>query len=681
MPKDLFTESATAAPGYPMPTIDMTREAHWLARLLGGLKMTPEGRAGYLEHAYGQGNVATDKSGAQYIYDPTKNQYFPYNKPGFTWRDVPSVSGEFAVRALPQLAAGSNPYTAGLAGAAGSLAQQGISSLIPGKDQMSLMQRGADVGISALTAGAGQYAINQAARLWDWMRPHNVVARYVNKAEQTPLAKQGAAMSKATGIPLTPGQQTSSRGVVMAEGLLRRHPATAQKLADFDTQQLSKSVQYLTNQLDNISTSPGSSEAAGNRIVSTFKDTVAKALQVRRTRALADFGAVDQASGGAKIIPLKNTFSEIDDLISRFDTPGTGDASQALVSKLKQIKSGLAGTPSKTVTSPIVDEFGNAINTTTPGKPAGATANQFQRLLQVYGDAATGSGAIFKDIDKAQQRLIAGRIFKALQSDLDEAANLPMASQDAAAALQKARANYRANSKALGTLRESVLGKMIGEDATVTPERIAERFRNLRGSEIRNAFSILDSADPSTAQSVKRYLVQNAMERAGVPPSKRIPGQENFSPAKFVSELEKSPVWEVFSPSERAQMKMAINIFGRVADKPMEGSPTAPLQFTYEFVKSLGKSAMGLDPLAAAQSIGAFLGPSKVADALLTPAGRKALVALKTTKPGTKAFENALSVFAIHSALQSDEDVRPSPTFDAAMRGSSSTRQPADLLQ
>ena len=65
-----------------------------------------------------------------------------------------------------------------------------------------------------------------------------------------------------------------------------------------------------------------------------------------------------------------------------------------------------------------------------------------------------------------------------------------------------------------------------------------------------------------------------------------------------------------------------------------EGSPTAPLMQAFDAIKSL----FTVNPVAMASGSAAMVAPRKATDALLTPEGRRALVQISTTTPGTKNF-------------------------------------------
>jgi hypothetical protein len=276
-------------------------------------------------------------------------------------------------------------------------------------------------------------------------------------------------------------------------------------------------------------------------------------------------------------------------------------------------------------------------------------ATESQRLLQIYGDAARGSGAIFKDLDTGQQRLIAGRLKDALLRDMDEAVDSGGHSGQVATALKTARDNYRSNSTAINGLEKSVLGRLFGSDYDKAPERVAATVRNMKPTELRQSFKILSDADPETTQTVKRYLVEDALNAAGHNPTSGAPqpqvaGETMFSAPKFLNAIRKSSVWSTFTPAERQGMETAVRDLERVAFRAgTDGSPTAPLQFAWEVAKAVTGGAFALNPVQVAKSVASVLVPNKIAKAITTPEGQRALRTVRIARPNSSAAMAATS--------------------------------------
>lgn len=571
-----------------------------------------------------------------------------------------------------------------------------------GQGEGGALERGKSAIVGA-GIGTGTGALfGTAAEAINKFRPKNVSANYVNKQyAQSPMAADSAQLSKELGQVYTPGQATGSRSLLTMEGLVRRHPASADKMAAFDQKQLDVSLKNLEANLNRLAANPSGPEATGGAVSKAFDKVVNNAVTLRRKTATADFGEVDRLvasergriaeeaskkyaadlaaveaaksahasrvreaidkqrnAGGSVVLPTppnivipkpptqtnrlgivapEKLSAEIDDIIETFSAPGGGDASQALALRAKRLKASL------------------------PKDGEKLTASQTQRLLQIYGQASAGTGAIFKDLDTAQQRLIAGRLQKALFDDVGAAAEGMDQASAIAKALTKARDNYRQNSQAINELEKSVLGRLFGAEYEKAPERIAQTIKNMKPSELRQSMDILNKADPVTSQSVKRYLVEDALATAGYAPrgpapQAQVAGEDVFSPAKFLTAIRKSPVWASFDPIERKGMEQAVRDLERISFRAgTDGSPTAPLNIALGILSKPSGQAAGGAALGAGAALvsghdwkeGAMAGATaggigglaipRLATAITTPQGQKALRTLAITKPNSPA--------------------------------------------
>ncbi|WP_448208585.1 hypothetical protein [Azospirillum sp. sgz302134] len=644
-------QEMTAAVGSFYP-LNNSREVEFPTRAVAGIKMTPEGQAGFYEHNFGKGNVVTDPSGSMFIVDHERKQVFPVNKPGLNLNDAADVSG-MALQALPTFAAGTNPLTAGAAAGFGNVVRQGASALLPGDDQMSLGQRAGSLALDSALGAGTQFGANKLfGKVVDGVRPSNVAARYIDKAEQTPFGQQGRALEDLVGEPYTPGQRTGSRTLLTVEGMFRRNPVTADIMAQHDTHQLNHALGFLNQTLD-TAFGPGAVgvEKAGGSVRGAFDLALGRAVNLRRSVAQQDFNVINQATGLEPVIPTNNIVTELDDLISRFDVPGGGDATASLVGKLKQVRSNFEP---ETIVNP------DGTQTTVPRKISGA---QLERLLEIYGAAAEGTSSVFKNIDTAQQRMIAGRVVDALKRDMNDVLDTGGLPEEVAGALRQARDNYKANSEAIDTLRQSVVGQMLGGPIRPADENIASRIVSLPPSQLRATIDLVNGIDPTAGQQLKRVAFEQAMAKAGVPagdaPPVTMPDGSTplWSPKKFATAMRQSPIWSVMDQNERITFTSVIQHLDRLADRAgTDGSPTAPLQQAWDLVK--GGASGAVTPFLYA------LGARRLAQAMTDPEGQRALVALTTTQPGTKSFAGALGYFGALTGVEpASEDVRPMPGF------------------
>jgi len=504
-------------------------------------------------------------------------------------------------------------------------------------------QSGGDVGkaTGAILPAVLDFALTAGRNV-----PKNMVARSTQKTLATDYANRGAEISRETKIPLSLGQQTGDEATMMVEGMAAKNPFSARKFQEFGANQVSASVQRLNKIMDDITPNKVSDVRMGTILGSAFDDAVNGAVKIRRSQAAADFDAVDAAAGNAKVIPTKNLTSTIDGLIQELDVPGGGDATASLVNRLKGMKDNLAGVVKTHYgkTEPQAKQVwagweNGGFKTIAPDAPS-LTANEASRLLEVYGKASAGTGQIFKDIDKAQQRMIASRLVKGVLSDLDEA--VAGGQGNAAQLLKAARDNYRANSAAINKLEDSVIGKYLGAGDR-SPERVADFLVKLKPTEVSQTVNMLNRANPELIPQTRRYFIERAIENAIIAPSKRNPSSPNFSAAKFIDAMPEGAKFNViFGNSEaRGELKAVGEALERIAYRGFtEGSPTAPLLMAWDAVKRVF-TIRGMAGLPAA-----MIAPKTVAKASLTPEGRRALIVLGRYDKPTETTIRAASYLA-----------------------------------
>jgi len=497
----------------------------------------------------------------------------------------------------------------------------------------------------AAIGGATGGVMAGGTKIYNKIRPSNMAADFVNKQfSNSKMAGDSAQLAQDIGQTYTPGQATGSKALLTIEGLVRRHPVSADTMQRFDEKQLDVSLNNLITNLDRLHANPAGPEATGNLVSKAFDKVVNTAATVRRATAKADFGRVDELAGRYRVVKPNNLNSTLDDIAKDFSAPGGGDAVAGYLKQVQRIKADL-------------DRAG----------PAGLSAKETQRLLQIYGDAARGTGKVFADMENAQQRMIAGKIQRALMDDVDAAADSGGHVGEIAKALKTARDNYKSNSQAINSLEESVMGRLFGGDYAKAPERVAQAMKNMKPSELIQSMGILNKADPTTAQVVKRYLVEDALSAAGHNPHSGAPvaqisGQDAFSPAKFLTAIRKSNVWKTFSPTERQGMEQAVRDLERVSYRAgTDGSPTAPLTMAMNlFSNRAGRTLAGGATGAAIAGVsggdmkeGAMAGAvgggatglaiPRLAKLITTPQGQQALRTLRVAKPNSKAALAATS--------------------------------------
>jgi hypothetical protein len=645
-------------------------------RIGASFKMTREGKVGFLKSRYGDTNVFEGNGDDIYYRSKPGARLTLFDEKGFSLRDLADFAGDVPGMVLSGVGSivgtGAGPGPGNVAGAAagaaaGNVIKQNISNLLPGSDEMSPGQRVGSVALDTGLAAGTQFGANKLIPIADMARPHNMVSRSVSASMATPTAREGAELVRDVG-PLTLGQETGSRLQLALEGLGRRSPASADKFKAFDDKQIAAAKSELFDLMDRVYTAPQTDFGIGMRVASSFDGLMDKLVTARRSQAATDFGRVGQLSNGGPVLSPKNLRAALREIIDEYDVPGGGDASAALVGRAKKMYEELR--------QPGVGEAAPSL-----------TADQINRLLQIYGKASAGKGAIFQDMETAQQRLLAGKLHGALNADLDDAVALaekmktqPIQVQrqvyakdpnkpgelvkagEIAEALAAARDNYRKLSGPITEVRDSVIGKYFGAPGERTPERVADMLTRMKPSEMSTSLRLLERADPELRDATGRYFLERAMADAVPAPTQSQGGTVTFSAAKFLNALpDENMMKTLYGPNAHSEITKISRYLQRIADRPMDGSPTAPLLMAWD----LAKGVFTLNPSAAIRGIGTvILAPNAIAKAATTPQGRQALLTVTNTSTPTAVAIKGATYLAGMNAVGSASEPRGSAAQD-----------------
>jgi hypothetical protein len=613
--------------------IDMSQEESALNRAAAGLKMTPQGKAGFYEKLYGEGNVATDREGRLFI--KKGDRWTPENAPGFSFGDIADFSG-VALQTLPAIA--TSPTIAGAAGggAAGNVIRQGVSALMPGDDRMTLGERAGSLAMDTALSGGTQGLINAVT-------PMRVMGRLYNRAADTPTGREGAAASVFLGAPLPPGQETGNRLMLSVERMLRRNPAAGDIVQDADRRVYDAAISRVRDFETRLSRTPTDAAQAGTEVRRAFDGAVTGLMDVRRNNARSAFGAL----GSTRTIEPRAFTAEIESLVNDLDVRGGGDATATLVNRLRSIREQVSD--------------GDL-----------ATPQEFQRWLEIYGRASRGQGAIFQDIDKSQQRMIAGRLYRALNDDLNNAA------ATGGAELRAARDGYRVDSQAIDEWERSALGQYLGYADNPAPELVAQRLKSMKPTQFQETVTLLDRVDPDLSGRVRRSMIGDAFDKAwdsGSAMQSRLgnpvaPDSLGFNPKTFMGELRKLPLWDTLSGREQFDAQMIVSALQRLPEKADYQSWTQPLTSAKELVQLAAQASIGLDPLTALKLVASTVGPRRVAEALFTDEGRRALRTLAVRNSAPEAVTRAVALLGVMSIDEpGDENTRPNSELSAPQSG------------
>ena len=686
MPRNLFDDGPQLSSGggqapVPAGSIDATtptdanREGSFLDRLGAGFKWTAAGKLNYLKQQHGVDNVGTNQSGDIYLRDGPNGRWYPFDSNSANAKDVLDLGGDIAqgaaTLAMPEVAVptrlGAAVARGVLGGAASSIGRQSVSAVLPGSDEATPAERVEGVALDAGLGAAGDAGATAATGVVDRaLRPGNYAARYMQGQFKRPETAPGLQAEKYLGVPLTPGQITQSKGLLTLEGVLRRHPTSADTMDALAQRQVQAASGKLDGLMNRMSQAPSDPAVTGGAVNQAFDGTLNGLVNKRAAQAQADFDAIRTPDGKQPTVGTSNTLKTLDDLIAENDVPGAAaDRTKGLVSQLKSLRASLV---QRQQTEPGDFMKGQAPQYAETAAPR--SVSDFQRLLSSWGRAAEGTSQPFTDLGTAEQRRIARQIKGGLEADLDTAANSP--DNPVAAQLQKARNNYKQNSVAISNLRDSTVGRLFNTDRPLDPDRVYQTVRNMKPGELTGTMTLLGKANPDLAGQVKKSLLQDALAKA-MPTTDQVAAKlqggakvpDTFSPARFLSTLSKSPVYALLDGNEKYEMAMLNNALGRLANRNgTEGSPTAPLQWAMDLIKSAGKAATALHPVGVAQVITSAMAPRYFAKVVSDPAARSALMDITRTSGRARnlvASVNTLAGFLNEHDHAPAADTLPAP--------------------
>jgi len=662
-------------------------DAPFHVRGLASIPESPEGKKGYLETVFGAGNVHVMADGEILVRTPETMKSSP-DVSGWTAFDPSSfddigvdLTADLvgpAISAAPSIATAMtlpllemHPAGAAATAAVGNVLRQGAAAaLVPGTSlgDRSVEDRVASVAIDAALGGAGQKIINMGATVFDALRPRNIVGGQIRKHTSTATARRGERLQKDTGIQMRLGDITESTMVRQAEGVSERSISAADKFVEADTRSLRAAMRRIQQISARVGTRFGKG-GAGMKITGAVETALDSANKLRQTQATLDFGLVDDLSKGGGIIPVDTLLAKMDEIIESVSTieGAAGDATERFLRQVKAMRKALSA---RTREAQVADGLELTVEAT-GGAPA-LTGTEVKRLLSIYGNAMGGKADLLKDAPRAQQKKLAGDLWRALQDDVDAAVDAGGGTMRAevAAALKHARDNYKANSAAMDEIRDSVLGKLVGKD--MSPEKLTDAIVSLDPTDAATTFALIDRLDSGLANDVRRQVVEKAFT-AGRDIAVTAQGgikRARFSPANFVKALPSVKHMKAmgFRGEDIAELHKVGAVLSRMAERPMAGSPTGPILMAMNVLRA----AFAFTPLAGIQAAATVLTPVKIADIALTQRGRRAILTIASTSASKKARTAAsiyfLTSIGADSLLDNNPDAPSTKEFLAAER-------------
>jgi len=482
---------------------------------------------------------------------------------------------------------------------------------------------GIEIGIA--TGGLAE-GIRGAAQL----RPKALLARMFSKASKTPAAKKAAKTLEKTETDALLGQRVGSADISAFETQIARGVTGKDKIIQDTNTRLISLTKSLSKTMQKIHGKRTTPRSVGESIERGTKNAV-KIAQMRRSAfAQRDYNEFRRLGGEGPIIPVKNFTSKLQEITK---DAAVGDKGERFVRRVIR----------------LLDK---------QAKNGKITAEQLRKYRSDFSDAAKGTGNLWKDIPDANTARIGREVVKAIESDFDDAVRIlgQGKQQNVANALKKANDNFAKNSKLIDDIEDSVLGKLVGKDQFSHSE-IARKLISKPSEEIQTAFNILSKA---RQQEVKRFILENAVNKATGGKPLRLITEKDFTPEKVFGELRKiENIKSIFKgPEAREELRGVIQ--GLKAIRIISGAESAA---------STGASPIGaitdVSSVAASQNATFFvryaakLGtPLGLRKTLFTPEGRQAVMTLAKALQGPKAAftKTAAPAIAFFDQLDVEEE-------------------------
>lgn len=615
-----------------------------LNRAGASIKTNLEGRRGYLEETVGKtrpdpitGEMQVEVGG----------EYVPVNEPRKSVSDVAGLAGP-ALSFGPSAALGvaslfpgtapiaASPLAQGAASGLGTGLRHGASALLPGGGE-TLTESAMQTGQDALMGWGLTKGVNLAAKGFDYIRPSNIAKRAYDAATGTDWAKEGKRLSSKTGVNLTPGRETGSDSLLIAENKAKQTIGGRKPAASWYTSTINKTVNYLNKTHKLLDPKRLTREKFGEQALALTKKAANSAFDIRSAAAAADdtgYGIFNKMTDGGPSIPAAHYSSALEDIFNNYS--GTRTAA-------KQGKS-------------ILGDLGDS-----------ASIKKILDNRNKLAKAASGKGRLFDGLDPGTDRQIARTLQKAIEKDMEVAelmTGFPYASQ-----LKVANSNYRINSAKIQEIEESVVGKLFDKTIGATPEDAAKALLKLttKGTadttKLKNIVRILDNVDPTFSNSYRGQIAGDLMDSASaIVPTSKYP---NFSPEDYLAsahKLDKESIMTLFSKPKQRQAfydGISLNLRLRGANPDFSGMISPEQMMKEASMVGMGAATGNQVGPFAAGFASKWFTPRFISKQIFDETGQHALRTLVTTKPNTIAYTNAVGILMSRAKMEQmrEEDV------------------------
>jgi hypothetical protein len=632
----------------------------FLQRMGEGIKMTPEGKAGFIAATTNKEKPPIrGENGKVYTYDSKTGQYQPFNPPGLDIGDVGQAIGEniglpvnLGAAAFP---GGTSAPVQAVAGAGNALVKQGASAILPGQDNMSIGDRVKDVGTNALVSGAIQGAWNAILGFGKFITPTQYIARKYNQASVEAVAQTGATLKADIGkklgkeVFMDVAQETQDPWLNGLKAVAEQSFEGKKAARDSFNNQVGDALRYSSIVVDDITRgSSMSPQAFGDQVKTTFRKAVDNAYNARSSMARADYALFD---GNKATAPITDFWKEVQSAVQDY-APLHSTLTKGLKIGGKIVKEG--------------DDM--------------MTISQMVDIRRALADISRGNGKMFEGLDSNIEKKIANRLLNGkdpsqgvsgINSDLQKAGDW-IGDPTLKSQLDKANRNYATNSEFIRTLEYNVLGKALrGKEGTYKAgEDVSKMLMSLTNGptsnvgKLRAVFDLAEfQANPAVAAGLREQFVRGLITQGERGAGNAPAGVEKFDPQalyKAFVRKDKDTFQYIFKdPAERQAVQNIVDFNQRIGSVVNMKGGLNPVQESGEVAALAGGTLSGN------LSSGLIFGPKFVAKWYLGKTaskmvfdrqGQQALKTLAKADPTTKAWTSALSYTVERTMAEPSEE-------------------------
>lgn len=620
------------------------------------LKQTPQDRINFLKGRFGEGNVrfvGDSEPGVGGVGPESPNKefvgygkltpqvredgkdWYKFGGDNFTISDVAGsavpiadVAAHVGVGMLP---GGTSPVAQGLTSAITSSAKKVAGALLPGGTTQNAPEILADIAVDSGVTAAAQLGVNKFIDAVDYLRPSNYVAREYQKALSTPQGRKGQLLSERNpNVVMTPGQESQSPTLLSLDEAGKKSIFAKKKAATFYDNQITQSVLSAKKALEILDKTGLDNVGRGKLFNATVDKAIDHGYAARDSHAIKNYAFVNDSPD----VPVKATYLYLD----------LEDITKSYAGLRTAIKKG------ETVLSDFFDEAGNIVNSVGLKK---AIDNR-----RVFANIARGKGTVYPSLsDQGMNREIGKRLVRAIEKDIDDAGVFLSSRGEFGKKLSEANKQYAMDSQAIRDIRDTTFGRLLGTNKSPTPEDFVAALKSAKGTKM-DALLEMSKHEPQFKEAAKGAVVEDLLSSARKAPNAPAHQTADFDPYKYVEAAygwDRSALGKLFDSSEQRRALIdTISMMKRIRGNESLGGGQ-PLA---QPIKEGAMSAVSGSWTFATSWVAKWLVSPAVNKAILDPTGKgqAAIRTIRNTRPGTKAYANAVAYLSFLADKESSTE-------------------------